>query len=175
MYQYDNLYNSTCRGHGCTCRTAVRQGALLYLRQHGDRESESVENPFLDAAGGVGPGGQLLSDRGATIAITGHVGGNAARALGAGGIKAYAYRGSGSVADALRPIPPGTCSRSPLLEAGFGMKIAIASGKGGLERARWQRTLHGRLPAPGTSCSSTATSKNRTSISSSRPRRRMCR
>ncbi len=71
-------------------------------------ESESVENPFLDAAGGVGPRAvQLLSDRGTAVAITGHVGGNAARALAAGGIKVYAYHGSGSVADALAAYTAG--------------------------------------------------------------------
>ncbi|NLB00718.1 MAG: P-loop NTPase, partial [Methanomicrobiales archaeon] len=31
----------------------------------------------------------------------------------------------------LQSIPPGICSRSPSPEAGSGMKIAIASGKGG--------------------------------------------
>lgn len=65
-------------------------------------ESESVKNPLIDAAGGVGPRAvQMLSDRGVKVLITGHVGGNAARALAAGGIEAYAYPGGGSVADAL--------------------------------------------------------------------------
>ncbi len=65
-------------------------------------KSESIENPLISAAGGAGPRAvQLLSQAGATVLITGQVGGNAARALAAGGIKAYAYRGSGSVADAL--------------------------------------------------------------------------
>ncbi len=64
--------------------------------------SESIENPLIDASGGVGPRAvQLLSDRGVAVVITGHVGGNAARALAAGGFKVFAYPGSGSVADAL--------------------------------------------------------------------------
>ncbi|MFA7563040.1 MAG: NifB/NifX family molybdenum-iron cluster-binding protein [Methanoculleus sp.] len=71
-------------------------------------KSESVENPLIDAAGGVGPRAvQLLSEHGATILVTGQVGGNAARALAAGGIKAYAYSGSGSVADALAEYTAG--------------------------------------------------------------------
>jgi len=71
-------------------------------------KSESVENPLIDAAGGVGPRAvQLLSEHGATILVTGQVGGNAARALAAGGIKAYAYRGSGSVTDALAEYTAG--------------------------------------------------------------------
>ncbi len=72
-------------------------------------KSESVENPLVDAAGGVGPrAAQLLAEHGATVLITGQVGGNAARALGMGGVKAYAYRGSGSVADALAEYTAGT-------------------------------------------------------------------
>lgn len=72
-------------------------------------KSESVENPLVDAAGGVGPRAvQMLAEHGAAVLITGQVGGNAARALEAGGIKAYAYRGSGSVADALAEHAAGT-------------------------------------------------------------------
>ncbi len=64
--------------------------------------SESVRNPLADAAGGVGPRVvQMLVEHGAAAIITGRVGGNAAKALEAGGIKAYSCRGSGSVADAL--------------------------------------------------------------------------
>jgi predicted Fe-Mo cluster-binding NifX family protein len=72
-------------------------------------KSESVENPLVGAAGGIGPrAAQLLSEYGATVLITGQVGGNAARALEAGGVKAYTYRGSGSVADALAEYTAGT-------------------------------------------------------------------
>jgi len=78
-------------------------------------KSESVENPLVDAAGGVGPrAAQVLSEHGATVLITGQVGGNAARALGMGGIKAYAYRGSGSVADALVAYTAGNLQPIPL-------------------------------------------------------------
>ncbi|MCK8518600.1 NifB/NifX family molybdenum-iron cluster-binding protein [Methanoculleus sp. 7T] len=71
-------------------------------------KSESVENPFTGVAGGVAPRAvQVLSEHGATVLITGQIGGNAARALEAGGIKAYAYRGSGSVADALAAYTAG--------------------------------------------------------------------
>jgi len=71
--------------------------------------SESVQNPLVDAAGGVGPRAvQMLSEHGATVLVTGQVGGNAGKALEAGGIKAYAYRGSGSVADALAGYTAGT-------------------------------------------------------------------
>ena len=70
--------------------------------------SKSVENPLIGAASGVGPRAvQLLAEHGATTVITGQVGGNAARALEAGGIKAYAYHGSGSVADALAEYTAG--------------------------------------------------------------------
>lgn len=70
--------------------------------------SESVQNPLVDAAGGVGPRAvQMIAEHGATVVITGQVGGNAAKALEMGGIKAYSYRGSGSVADALAEYTAG--------------------------------------------------------------------
>ncbi|NMA10934.1 MAG: dinitrogenase iron-molybdenum cofactor biosynthesis protein [Methanomicrobiales archaeon] len=78
-------------------------------------KAESVENPLVDAAGGVGPRTvQIFSEHGATAVITGQVGGNAAKALEAGGIKAYAYRGSGSVADALAEYTAGNLQPLPL-------------------------------------------------------------
>lgn len=78
-------------------------------------KSESVENPLVDAAGGVGPRAvQVLSEHGATVLITGQVGGNAARALEAGGIKVHAYRGCGSVADALAGYTAGDLQPLPL-------------------------------------------------------------
>jgi len=78
-------------------------------------KSESIENPLVDAAGGVGPRAvQMFSEHGATVVITGQVGGNAARALEAGGIKAYAYRGNGSVADALAGYTAGNLKPLPL-------------------------------------------------------------
>ncbi|WP_292406282.1 MULTISPECIES: NifB/NifX family molybdenum-iron cluster-binding protein [unclassified Methanoculleus] len=71
-------------------------------------KSKSVENPLIDATGGVGPRAvQVLAEHDAAALITGQIGGNAARALEAGGIKAYAYRGSGSVADALADYTAG--------------------------------------------------------------------
>lgn len=71
-------------------------------------KSESIENPLIDAAGGVGPRAvQMFSEHGATVVITGQVGGNAAKALEAGGIRAYAYRGNGTVADALAEYAAG--------------------------------------------------------------------
>jgi len=70
--------------------------------------AESVENPLVADAGGVGPRAvQMFSEHGATVVITGQVGGNAAKALGAGGIKVYAYPGGGSVADALAEYTAG--------------------------------------------------------------------
>jgi predicted Fe-Mo cluster-binding NifX family protein len=70
--------------------------------------SESIENPLVDAVGGVGPRAvQMLAQAGATVLVTGQVGGNASRALEAGGIKVCAYHGSGSVADALAAYTAG--------------------------------------------------------------------
>ncbi|WP_243669406.1 NifB/NifX family molybdenum-iron cluster-binding protein [Methanoculleus chikugoensis] len=73
-----------------------------------------IPSSTLRAGGSAPRAVQIFSEHGATAIITGQVGGNAAKALEAGGIKAYAYRGSGSVADALaeytagnlQPLPP---------------------------------------------------------------------
>jgi len=71
-------------------------------------KSESVDNPLINAAGGVGPRAvQVLAEHGATVLITGQVGGNAAKALEAGGIRVYACRGGGSAADALAAYTAG--------------------------------------------------------------------
>ncbi len=71
-------------------------------------ESQSIANGFADAAGGVGPRAvQLVADAGAEVLITGQVGGNAAKALQASGIKGYTYRGGGRVADALEQYAAG--------------------------------------------------------------------
>jgi len=100
----------TARAAGTDAMTEQRFGRAPYF-VFVDTEtgkSESVANPLVDAAGGVGPRAvQALAEHGATILVTGQVGGNAARALEAGGIKAYAYRGSGSVADALTEYTAG--------------------------------------------------------------------
>lgn len=77
--------------------------------------SESVKNPLVGAAGGVGPRAvQALTEHDAAVLITGQVGGNAARALEAGEIMTYAYRGSGSVADALAEYTAGNLQPLPL-------------------------------------------------------------
>ncbi|MDD3934236.1 MAG: NifB/NifX family molybdenum-iron cluster-binding protein [Methanoculleus sp.] len=100
----------TARAAGTDAMTEQRFGRAPYF-VFVDTEtgkSESVGNPLIDAAGGVGPRAvQVLAERGATVLVTGQVGGNAARAIEAGGIKAYAYRGSGSVADALAEYTAG--------------------------------------------------------------------
>lgn len=71
-------------------------------------EAQSIANGFADAAGGVGPRAvQLVADSGADVLITGQMGGNAARALQASGIKAYTYRGAGRVADAVEEYSAG--------------------------------------------------------------------
>jgi predicted Fe-Mo cluster-binding NifX family protein len=106
----------TARGAGTDAPVEQRFGRAPYFvfvnTETG--ESNAVVNSLVDAAGGVGPRAvQVLSDHGATALITGQVGGNAARALQAGGIKVYAYRGDGRVADALEQYAAGNLT--PLL------------------------------------------------------------
>jgi predicted Fe-Mo cluster-binding NifX family protein len=65
-------------------------------------EVSSIKNPFADAAGGVGPKAvQLLIDNKVDILITGQMGGNAQRAMGASKISVYQFRESGTVSDAI--------------------------------------------------------------------------
>jgi predicted Fe-Mo cluster-binding NifX family protein len=72
-------------------------------------ESTAIANSLVDAAGGVGPrAAQVLAENGATVLVTGQVGGNAARALEAGGVKTYAYRGDGNVSDAVQQYKAGS-------------------------------------------------------------------
>ena len=69
---------------------------------------ESVPNAFAEASGGVGPRAvSIVVDHGAQYLITGQMGGNAAEALVASGIKAYSYRGGGTVADAVKAFLAG--------------------------------------------------------------------
>jgi len=64
---------------------------------------DSVANPFADASGGVGPRAvSLVVEKGAQYLLTGQMGGNAAEALAASGVKAYSYRGGGTVTDAVK-------------------------------------------------------------------------
>lgn len=69
---------------------------------------ESVQNAFAQASGGVGPRSvSMIVDNGAQYLITGQMGGNAAEALATSGIKAYSYRGGGTVADAVKAFLAG--------------------------------------------------------------------
>lgn len=69
---------------------------------------ESVQNAFAQASGGVGPRAvSIVVDHGAQYLITGQMGGNAAEALVASEIKAYSYRGGGTVTDAVKAFLAG--------------------------------------------------------------------
>ena len=61
-----------------------------------------IKNQYADAAGGVGPKAvQLLIDNKVDVLITGQMGGNAQRAIGASNIPVYQYREGGTVNDAV--------------------------------------------------------------------------
>lgn len=71
-------------------------------------ESETLENPFLNESGGVGPRiVQLIVKEGADVVITGQLGGNATTTLQASGIKVFAFDGSGTVAEAITAYSEG--------------------------------------------------------------------
>lgn len=64
---------------------------------------KSLQNAFAEATGGVGPRAvSAVQDHGAHYLITGQMGGNAAEALAISEIKAYSYRGGGTVSDAVK-------------------------------------------------------------------------
>ncbi|MDO8841099.1 NifB/NifX family molybdenum-iron cluster-binding protein [Methanocalculus sp.] len=73
---------------------------------------DSIPNAFADASGGVGPRAvSVVMEHGAQFLITGQMGGNAAEALTASGIKAYSYRGDGTVADAVKAYLAGNLTK----------------------------------------------------------------
>jgi predicted Fe-Mo cluster-binding NifX family protein len=70
-----------------------------------------VKNDLVDAAGGVGPrAAQVLVDHSATVLLTGQIGGNAATALKAAGIKVYSFGDAATVAQALEKYTQGGLS-----------------------------------------------------------------
>ncbi|HOV68545.1 MAG TPA: NifB/NifX family molybdenum-iron cluster-binding protein [Methanoregulaceae archaeon] len=74
--------------------------------------TESVENPYIEGAGGVGPkAAQLLISRDVRALVSGQVGGNAREALVAAGIEIFTFRG-GSVGDALEQFRKNALQRS---------------------------------------------------------------
>jgi predicted Fe-Mo cluster-binding NifX family protein len=63
--------------------------------------SDAIANPYAGGGGGVGPkAAQLLIEHGATVVITGQVGGNAQEVLAAGGISIQTTKGSKTVRQA---------------------------------------------------------------------------
>jgi predicted Fe-Mo cluster-binding NifX family protein len=73
---------------------------------------EALENPFAGSGGGVGPkAAQLIISQKVTALVSGLVGGNAREVLLAAGIPLFAYRGSGSIRDALEQFNKKTLER----------------------------------------------------------------
>jgi predicted Fe-Mo cluster-binding NifX family protein len=74
---------------------------------------ESIQNPYADGAGGVGPkAAQVLIANNVKALISGQVGGNAKEVLAAAGIAMYIYNAGGSVKDALDQFTKNTLVRS---------------------------------------------------------------
>ena len=74
---------------------------------------ETIQNPFADGGGGVGPkAAQVLIANNAKALVSGQVGGNAQEVLAAAGIAMYTYRAGGPVKDALDQFTKNTLGRS---------------------------------------------------------------
>jgi len=84
----------------------------------------AIENPHAEAMGGAGiQSGQLISEKGATVLLTGNVGPNAYQTLEAGGI-AVITGVSGSVESAVRAFSRGelTPNNGATVSSHHGMK-----------------------------------------------------
>lgn len=103
----------TAKGEGADAAVEPRFGRAPYF-VFADTEAGtfvSVRNELVDAAGGVGPrSAQVLVDHGATVLVTGQLGGNAATALKAAGIKVYSFGDAATVARALEKYTQGGLS-----------------------------------------------------------------
>jgi predicted Fe-Mo cluster-binding NifX family protein len=91
---------------------------------------EYVANPNIDASGGAGiQTAQMVVDKGAEAVITGNVGPNAYRVLGAAGVKVFTGA-SGNAEQALADYKSGklVAAGSATVEEKFGMGTAGAGG-----------------------------------------------
>ncbi|MDG6256195.1 MAG: NifB/NifX family molybdenum-iron cluster-binding protein [Methanomicrobiaceae archaeon] len=82
----------TAKGDTPDAQVEERFGrAPFFIFHESEQDTYTAEtNVFADAAGGVGPrSAQVLIDHGATVLITGQLGGNARRALEGAGIEVY--------------------------------------------------------------------------------------
>jgi len=104
----------TSKGEGLEARFEEKFGRAPYfvLVDGIDGSVKSVENPYKDGSGGVGPrAAQLIKDNRAGVLITGRPGGNAAEALSAAGIEVYGFSGDKSVGELMDDYRAGKLSR----------------------------------------------------------------
>jgi predicted Fe-Mo cluster-binding NifX family protein len=94
----------TAKGDTPGATVEERFGRTPYFIFHDtEQDTYSAEaNAFAESAGGVGPrSAQVLIDHGATVLITGQMGGNARRALEGAGIEVYQAEAGSTVQDAV--------------------------------------------------------------------------
>jgi predicted Fe-Mo cluster-binding NifX family protein len=105
----------TAKGPGPEDLLEERFGRTPYFLIH-DTEAgtwTAVQNPHAGAMGGVGPrSAQVLVDQGASVLITGNVGGNALNALKAANIEIYFVRESLKAKDAFQAFADGKLTRA---------------------------------------------------------------
>jgi len=94
----------TAKGESPDAQVEERFGRAPFFIFH-DTEQDTYmaeANTFADAAGGVGPrSAQVLIDHGATVLVTGQLGGNARRVLEGAGIEVYQAAAGSTVREAV--------------------------------------------------------------------------
>ncbi|HDR72713.1 MAG TPA: dinitrogenase iron-molybdenum cofactor biosynthesis protein [Methanoculleus sp.] len=94
----------TAKGDTPDAQVEERFGrAPFFLFHDSEQDTYTAEtNAFADAAGGVGPrSAQVLIDHGATVLVTGQLGGNARRAIEGAGIEVYQATAGSTVREAV--------------------------------------------------------------------------
>lgn len=105
----------TAKGTTLDAQTEERFGRAPYfiLVDSENGSFETIQNPFADGGGGVGPkAAQVLIANNVKALVSGQVGGNAQEVLAAAGIAMYTYRAAGSVRDAFDQFTKNTLERS---------------------------------------------------------------
>jgi predicted Fe-Mo cluster-binding NifX family protein len=94
----------TSKGDSPDAQVEERFGrAPFFIFYDTEQDTFTAEaNTFADAAGGVGPrAAQVIIDHGASVVVTGQLGGNARRALEGAAIEVYKVAAGSTVRDAV--------------------------------------------------------------------------
>jgi predicted Fe-Mo cluster-binding NifX family protein len=112
-------------------------------------ESEAIDNPAINAAGGAGiQAAQFVTERGAQAVVTGNMGPNAFNVFQSAGVPIYLFDG-GTVRDAVEAFQAGNLQSIADSSARAGMGMGRGMGKGrGTGRGMGRRAAGPLNPAP---------------------------